>query len=236
MLIQPFQILVSHNNNIFIKIFRSMKQVFILLTACCLCVFSVAQTRTTTTEYQKVSRSALVNEVPFPAKTVEDAIEDALSKKGYKGAGSKGFTVYKGVRLAEMGNDPYDLYFMVDKKSKKDKDNSIITMMVSKGFDEFVTESSEGNPLAKAKVYMDSLRNTLASYDLEQQINVQEDEVKKADKKNENLQEDEKDLLKKKKKLEDDIDDNKKAQEKQGKELEKQKQILETLKGKRKQG
>jgi len=213
-----------------------MKQVFILMTACCLCVFSVAQTRTTTTEYQKVSRSALVNEVPFPAKTVENAIEDAFSKKGYKGSSSKGFTVYKGVRLPELGNDAYDLYFMVDKKSRKDNDNSIVTLMVSKGFDEFVTESSEGNPLGKAKNYLDSLRNTLAAYDLEQQISTQEEEVKKADKKNESLRDDEKDLLKKKKKLEEDIEDNKKSQEKQEKELEKQKQILETLKGKRKQG
>ena len=211
-----------------------MKQLFSLLLACMTCAFSFAQTRTTTTEYQKVSRTALVNEVPFPANTVEKAIEDTFSKLGYKGTSSKGFTVYKGVRLAELGSEPYDLYFMVDKKSKKDKDNSVITMMISKGFDEFVTESTGGKILDKGKEYLDSIRNTLASYDLEQQIILQEDEVKKADKKNESLQDDNKDLLKKKKKLENDIEDNIKNQEKQAKEVDKQKQILEVLKGKRK--
>ena len=212
-----------------------MKQVFFLMLTCSFSIFSVAQTRTTTTEYQKITRTALVNEVPFPAKTVEDGIEDAFSKKGYKGSSSKGFTVYKGVRMPELGSDALDLYFMVDKKSKKDKDNSIVTIMVSKGFDAFIDESADAVVLGKAKNYLDSLRNMLASYDLEQQIVAQEDEVKKADKKNENLQEDGKDLAKKKRKLEDDISDNIKDQEKQAKELEKQKQILETLKGKRKQ-
>lgn len=226
---------ISHINNTFIKNLEIMKHIFFLLFSVSLSFFSIAQTKKTTTEYQKIARPALVNEVPFPVKTVEDAIDDTFSKMGYKGSSSKGFIVYKGVRLKELGSEPYDLYFMVDKKSKRDKDNSIVTMMLSKGFDAFISDTSGAEVFGKAGNYLDSLRNTLAAYDLEQQIKAQEEEVKKADKKNENLQEEGKDLSKKKRKLEQDMDDNNKEQEKQVKEFDKQKQILETLKTKRKQ-
>lgn len=212
-----------------------MKNSLFLICAVCLSFFSVAQTKKTTTEYQKIARPALVNDVPFPVKTVEDAIEDAFSKMGYKGSSSKGFVVYKGVRLKELGNESYDLYFMVDKKSKRDKENSVVTMMLSRGFDAFISDTSGAETFVRAGIYLDSMRNTVAAYDLEQQIKTQDEEVKKADKKNENLQEEGKDLAKKKRKLEQDIDDNNKEQEKQAKELEKQNQILETLKSKRKQ-
>ncbi len=212
-----------------------MKKLFLAIALCIAYSFSFAQSHSIKVDYQKESRPAIENDVPFSAKIVEDAIEDAFSKKGYKGNSSKGFTVYKGVRLTELGTEPLDLYFMVDKKSKKDKENSIVTMMISKGFDAFVSESSDGNVFGRAKNYLDSLRNTVAVYDLEQQIAAQEDEVKKADKKNENLQDDGKDLVKNKRRLEEEISDNIKDQERQAKELEIQKQILETLKGKRKQ-
>jgi hypothetical protein len=207
-----------------------MKKFYTIILAC-LCSTAFAQTRVTTTDYQKISRSALVNEIPFSAKLVEDAIDDALAKKGYKGNSAKGFTVYKGARL--ISDEAYDIYFMVEKKSKKDKDNSVVTMMVSKGFDEFLTEKNDGPVLEKARHFLDSLRNTVARYDLEQQIIVQEDEVKSADKKHVSLQDESKDLEKKKRKLEEQISDNINNLENQLKEIEKQKQILETLKARR---
>lgn len=212
-----------------------MKRLVFLLLGCCLYTVSMAQARSTKVEYQKEMRQAIEHDVPFPAKTVENALEDAFSKMGYKNTSSKGFTVYKGVRMQELGSDTYDLYFMVDKKSRKDKDNSTVTMMVSKGFDAFITENDDKTVFGNAKTYLDSLRNMLAAYDLEQQIIAQEEELKSADKKSTNLQDEGKDLEKKKRRLEQQIEDNIKDQEKQVKELDKQKQILETLKGKRKQ-
>lgn len=211
-----------------------MKKLIIFLTLCMVNVYVSAQSRSTKIDYQKVSRPAIENDVPFPVKTVEQAIEDTFTKMGYKSTSSKGFTVYKGVRLPELGPDSYDIYFMVDKKSRKDKENSTVTMMVSKGFDAFVDESTDGKLAANSKIYLDSLRNTLASYDLEQQILAQEEEVKDAEKKSQRLQDDGKDLAKKMRKLEEEIADNTKEQEKQLKEVEKQKQILEVTRAKRK--
>jgi len=190
-----------------------------------------AQSRTSKIEYQKADREAIVNEVPFPVDMILKALEDTLEKMGYKGKESKGFIVYKGVKMPALGSGAYDLYFSVDRKSKKEKNISNVTMMISKGFDSFITEKSDPGLVQNAKTYLDNLRNTVAVYDRNQQITGQEEAVIKLEKKIESLTEDAADLQKKKKKLEKEIEDNIKEQADQQKELEKQRQVLSTLKG-----
>lgn len=208
-----------------------MKRIISIVLFTAACYLANAQSKSSKVEYQKVDREAIVNEVPFEEDMVSKAIQDTLEKLGYKGKESRGFIVYKGVKMPELGNENYDLYFSVDKKSKKEKSVSSVTMMISKGFDEFVTEKSHPELFRSAKSYLDSLRNTVALYDKGQQIAEQEEVVKKLEKKIEGLVEDGQDLQKKKKKLEKEIDDNQKDQADQQKELEKQRQILSTLKG-----
>lgn len=209
-----------------------MRKLIIMFALYLLHSGSFAQAHFDKVDYQKESRSSIVHDIPFSSATVEKAIDDAFAALGYKGTSSKGFTVYKGVRLIEIGEEAYDIYFMVDKKSRKDKDNSTVTMMLSKGFDEFLTVKSDEKVLDKARVYLDSLRNIVSVFDLKQQIAAQEDEVKKADKKNVSLQDELKDLEKRKRKLEDQIAGNMTDQQNQLTEIAKQKQILETLKAK----
>lgn len=211
-----------------------MRKLSVIVLLCLLHSMLFAQSRTVKVDYQKEPRPAIENDVPFPVKTVEKAIIDTFTKMGYKATSSKGFTVFKGVSMPELGPDSYDLYFMVDKKSRKDNENSTVTLMVTKGFDNFVSESSDEKVHNKAKTYLDSLRNTLASFDLEQQIAAQEEELKSAEKKSEDLIDDGKELEKKMRKLEDQISGNTKDQAKQVKEIEKQRQILEVMKAKRK--
>jgi hypothetical protein len=212
-----------------------MKYIFTLLCSFAIFTTALAQSRTATVEYQKVNRQAVVAEIPFPEKTIRDAIDNKMEQMGYKGKDSKGFTVYKGVRMPELGNDSYDLYFMADRKSRKEKENSTLTLLISKGFDAFVSDSADARVISNAKNYLDTIKNMIAAYDLEQQIVAQEDAVKKANKKYSNLVDDGASLEKKKKNIEKDIEDNKKDQSNQQAEIEKQKQILETLRGKRKQ-
>jgi len=208
-----------------------MKYLPALFFSLVLSAATTAQSRINSVEYQKINRDAIVNELPFPESVTGKAIQDTLEKLGYKGKDSKGFTVYKGVKLPALGNDTYDLYFSVDRKSKKEKELSVVTMMISKGFDEFITEKTDGDIMRNAKTFLDNLRNTVASYDLSQQVLEQEDVLKKNEKKSAGLISDAEDLQKKKKKLESEIEQNIKDQENQQKELEKQKQILHTLKG-----
>ncbi|HMK03812.1 MAG TPA: hypothetical protein VK489_06455 [Ferruginibacter sp.] len=209
-----------------------MKYLSILVFSFVSCITINAQSRINSIAYQKINRDAIVNDIPFPESVTGKAIQDTLEKLGYKGKESKGFTVYKGVKLSALGSDAYDLYFMVDRKSKKEKELSVVTMMISKGFDDFVTEKSDADLMRRAKTYLDSLRNAVAVYDLGQQVIEQDDVVKKNEKKASGLVADAEDLQKRKKKLEAEIEQNIKDQENQQKELEKQKQILGTLKSK----
>jgi len=196
---------------------------------------AAAQSTTATVEYLKVNRQAVVNEIPFPEKTIRDAIDNKMEQMGYKGKESKGYMVYKGVRLPELGSDSYDLYFMADRISRKNKENSTLTLLISKGFDNFAADSTDGTLISNAKKYLDSIKLMIAAYDLELQITAQEDAVKKSDKKYTNLVDEGESLEKKRKNIEQDIETNKKDQANQKAETEKQRQILETLRGKRKQ-
>ncbi len=192
-----------------------------------------AQSRTSTVEYAKINRQAVVNEIPFPEKTVRNAIEDKMGKAGYKSKEMKGYDVYRGVRLSEIGTDTYDMYFMVDRKSRKDKEASIITLLLTKGFDNFISDSTDATVINNAKNYLNNIKLMIGAYDLEQQILEQEDAVRKAEKKKSNLIDDADNFQKKLKNLQDDIEKNIEAQKAQQTELEKQRQILDTLKSKR---
>lgn len=209
---------------------------FILLVLTSVLYFTAsAQSELTTVSYQKTDRQAVMNEIPFPEKTIMGAIDNKMEQMGYKGKSSKGFTVYKGVRMADLGKGEYDLYFTADRKSRRNKDNSTLTLMISKGNDDFATDKTDAGLMDNAKNYLNNIVELITAFDLELQINDQQDLLTKTDKKYNDLIDDGQSLEKKRKSIEKDIEDNKKDQEKQQAEIEKQKLILENLKAKRKQ-
>ena len=211
-----------------------MKRIYISFLALFISTVSFAQARNATAEYNKQIKQAVAVEIPFPEKTVGNAIEDKMTKMGYKSSNSKGFMIYKSVRLPELGSASYDLYYNIERVSKKDKGTTTVTLMLSKGFETFVSDTSDAASIESAKTYLNGLRDMVAAYDLEQQITDQEDLVKKTDKKYNGYVDDGTDLQKKKRKLEDDIEKNLKDQKNQQDEQAKQRQILETLRAQRK--
>jgi len=194
-----------------------------------------AQTRNATAEYLGNKQPAIEFDVPFPEKTVTKSIDDYFQKLGYKGKDNKGYLIYKGVHLAELGSESYDLYFKTDVKSRKNKDATIVTMLISSGYDKFIADSTDANAFSNAKSYLSGLTDRVAVYDLEQQITDQDNTVQKVTKKMNSLTSEGEDLKKKKTKLENDIAENLKKQEALKAESDKQIQILNTLKDKRKQ-
>lgn len=212
-----------------------MKKIIVFIVIAGFSFSALAQSETATVSYLKIDRLVVVNEIPFPEKTIMNAIDKNLQLKGYKAKEAKGFTVYKSVKMPEIGNGEYDLYFMAERKSRRNKDNSTLNLMIAKGNDVFWESSKDAALITGAMKYLDSILPIIIAFDLELQITDQEDAVKKAEKKHENLIDDGNNLEKKRKSIEKDIEDNKKDQEKQKDEIEKQKQILETLRVSRKQ-
>ena len=212
-----------------------MKKLIYTLAAILLFNITVnAQARYVFIEFKNVQRPSIQNEYSFPDKTVTDAIDNKLTKLGYKGKDSKGYTVYKNVVLPELGTQPYDLYFKVDRKSRKDKDVAVVNMLISTGNENFISDTSDSRTINNARSFLDNLIPSIASYDLQQQVNIQQDAVAKAEKKYKSLQNDADDLQKRKKKIEQQIEDNLKDQRNQQAEIEKQRQLYETLRSRQK--
>jgi len=210
-----------------------MNKIFALILATTLSVAVFAQPRTTFIEYQKASKQGVALDMPYTVEISEKTVEDKMKNLGFKSKTSAGYKVYKAVKIAELGTETYDLFFKVDKKSKKDKTNATITMLVSKGNENFVTEADDITLISNAKSFLGTFINAASSYDLDLQIKEQEDLVKKTEKQSFKLTDDADDLQKKKRNLEKDIEVNIKDQGIQKTEIEKQQIILNNLRAKR---
>ncbi len=212
-----------------------MKKILLSAALFFIATTTFSQARTATAEYNKTMQPAIEIEIPFEEKTVMKSLVEKMEKKGYKGKDSKDYTVFRGVNMSEIGSGTYDLYFKADRKSRKEKDISILTMMVSKGNESFISEGDDANVFSSAKTFLNGHIEQATAYDLELQIKEQTEATEKADKKYKNSVEDGEDLVKKKEKIEKEIEENKQKQADQKAEAEKQRQILNTLIGKRKQ-
>ncbi len=212
-----------------------MKYFFTLVISFFITTVLQAQAKVSSVKFSKDgAKPSVTNDYIYSEKTVTKAIDDKFEKMGYKGKDNKGFTVYRGVNLPALSGGPYDLYFKVDRNGKRSDENATVYMLMSKGNEQFISETDDNRLVNEAKTYLDSLTNDIVAYDLEQQISKEEDELKKAEKKYENLMNNADNLQKQKKKVENDIEDNLQAQKNQQSTIEKQKQVTENLRAKRK--
>lgn len=184
-------------------------------------------------DFKNVQRPAIVYDIPYPEKTVDGAVADKFSKMGYKGKESKGFTLYRNVSTQELGPGNYDLYIAMDKRSRKDKDVTTVTMLMSRGNENFVSDSADAQLIANGKKFLENLVTGTTAYDLEQQILAQAEVIKKEERRLKNYGDEADDMQKRKRKLEQQIIQNQKDQDAEVKEIERQKQVYETLKTRR---
>lgn len=212
-----------------------MKRLFFLLALSFTATITFAQSRTATADYNKTMQPAVETEIPFDEKTVMKSLVEKMEQKGYKGKENKGYMVFKGVTMTELGSGTYDLYFKAERKSRKEKDITILTMLVSSGYEKFLGESDNATAIDGAKSFLNSHMDHATAYDLEQQIKSQEEVLAKANKKFNGLIEDSTDLVKKIEKLHKEQDEVREKTAAQKTEVEKQALILDTLKRKRKQ-
>jgi hypothetical protein len=214
-----------------------MRQFFLLLAAFVSSLIAYAQTTASegSTDFQRTTQPAAIIELPYAEKVVEKALKEYMSKKGYKESESKGFKVYRGYKLRTIHDYSSDLYFKIERKSRREKDLTVVFLVAGKTGEDIKTRLVSDNlSIDGAKDLLEDMVPGIAAYDLEVQIQDQDDVLKKADKKYSGLLDDQKDYEKRIKNLEDKLVENKKNQEKQLEEVKKQKELLQTLKDKRK--
>ncbi|MDP4283131.1 MAG: hypothetical protein Q8891_01815 [Bacteroidota bacterium] len=191
----------------------------------------------TTAEYNGQKYPCYIVEYNLPPDETENVIKEKLRAEGYNSDKSKGFILYRNVRLKDLNNDEaQDVLFKIDRKSRKEKDKSIVTMITAKA-GEIPEEKVKGAKIVadittseNSVSFLNSFQNNINLQAHTLAVNAQTDEVAKAEKKLENLQKDQTKLEKKIKDYQNDLEVNKKDQQTQTDEIAKQKALLDKLK------
>jgi hypothetical protein len=173
-------------------------------------------------------------EMPYPPEIVENAIQDRMAAKGSRPEKMRGYTLYRGVDVKQLG-ERADLYFKVERKSRKDKNASVITVFAVKANENAATSDTDTEKLEDSKEVLMSLVPVIESKDMETNIANQEAQIRDAEKKLKRMQDDQAEYEEKMKGLQNKLDENRKNQELQTVEIEKMKTFLDAMKDKKSQ-
>lgn len=186
-----------------------------------------------TIEYNKGKQACIVMEYNYPPEAVENAMRAKLLKLGYGGKEEKGmfnkdkgFRVYKETTVGEISPNKYDYAINIERKSHKDADETIVSLVIFKD-DANALSKLSSDELEKVKSFLNNLLPEVEASNLEILIGAQILSLEKADKKLKTLQDENK-------KLHEALEKNIKDQELQKKEIENQNKSLDALKGRRK--
>jgi len=184
-------------------------------------------------QYDKKKQTAIIIEYRYPPEAVENAIVERFSRMGYKPKEEKGifnrdrgFMEFKNAYVSDISTDRMDYIIKVERKSRKDDDESVVFMIMYKD-DLNALEKMSANSIGQAKLFLNNMIPDIEEANLEIQIKDQEEVVSKAEKKLKQLQIDKDDLEKR-------LADNEKSQDDTIKDIDAQRKNLEMLKGKRK--
>jgi hypothetical protein len=184
---------------------------------------------------EKVDQPAVVGNFGFAPEIIENVLLSDLKDKGFKKSDEKkGLYKYEGILFTDLSADKIDFYFKVEQADKKDPNSSTVYLLVSKGYDNFVSRSNASDIFKATTKYLEGLMAKFEARKLELDIENQEKLLKDAEKKYNNAVDDGKSLADKKLKIEQEILENTKLQEESKLSLDKEREALESLKKKKK--
>ena len=211
-----------------------MKYLFLLTSLVTILSFvSSAQAYEDNVQYDKQKQPAIAINYNYPAQAVENAFVEKMAKLGFKAKEEKGllnkdkgFIVIKNAYITEISPDRMDYIIKVDRKSRKESDESVMYLIMMKDGENALIKMGAEN-VGKSKLFLNNMLPDIEAAHLEIQIKDQEEVVTKAEKKLNDLKDDQASLERK-------LKQNKEDQESTQKDIEAQKQTLELLVGKRK--
>lgn len=172
-------------------------------------------------------------EVPYSSEIVEKAIEDRMARKGSRPESVRGYTLYRGVKLHDGSSERADFYFKVDRKSRRDKNSSMVYVFAVNPNDNAHSAETTDTHVEASKEFLGTLIPAIEAKDVDNNIASQSNEISVAEKKLKKLQDDYAELEKKMKALTDKMDENKRNQDLQTAEIEKLKAFLDAIKEKK---
>ncbi len=200
-----------------------------LITIFCLKGFS-QDINETTVSFMDGKQNAVEAKYNFSEDIMETVVERVLEKKKIKKTKStKGYDLYQGVVFEDLTSDKIDFYIKVD----GNKTSSTITILISKGYNNFITSSTDVSTIKNTKSLCKEFNINAIEEHLNREIAKQEEKIKEAEKKYNKSVEKGKDLVKEKEKIVKKIGENSEEQKTNKDDLEEQKKILGTLKSKK---
>ena len=159
--------------------------------------------------YQKTRQQAALIDLPYAPDIVESSVKDYMGRMGWRGSGSRGYTVFRNVRIADTAKDLCDLHIRVDRKNK-DRNAAVITaLVVPAGQDPATITARDPHAIDNGKAFLEKMAPAITAGDLEARIKAQETTTKKAQGKLTDLRDDQVSLEKKIKNTQADLDQNK---------------------------
>ena len=211
-----------------------MKKISLLLISfVMIAAIARAQAYEGSVQYDKKKQAVIMIDYSYPSKAVENAIIQRMEKLGYhakeeKGIlnRDKGFFVFKNAYITDITIDKIDYIIKVERKSRKESEEAILYLIMNKEGGNAM-DKMDAYDIGRAKSFLNNMLPDIEAANLELLITAKEEMVAKAEKKLKNLQAD-------KLELENKIIANAKMQDETIKDIELNKENLETLKGKRK--
>lgn len=219
-----------------------MKNIALLIFLVAGTINSFAQSTAQSVEFKKALRPALSLPLTFTPKTSEETILAKLKETGYKPEKSgnffnkknkeEGYYKFSGAVLPELANQKVDLYFKVA-PMESDSYRSSITLLVSKGYDNFVSAETDSATFAASKNFLDGFVHNANVFNINQQLEEQTKNIAKSEKKWKELRDKQEDAKKKITQLQSEIQTWHDEEALQQQEVEKLRLELKDLESKR---
>ena len=178
-------------------------------------------------EYQSKLHPAAVIDLPYAPSVVDAAMDDFLSKKGKSRKNDiKGFSTFRNTQPLQNDSANSDLYFKTERKSRKEKEVTVVSLLLTPTEAKPNTGDLHHLNMADAMTYLNELATSISAYNLELTIKDQNEAVIKAESKYKNLAEEGDDLERKRAEIDKKIADNKNDQQQQLKALESKRKVL----------
>lgn len=204
---------------------------------------SFAQSSFQQVKFKDALRPSLNLPLAYEAKIAEETILAKLKETGYKPEKSgnmfnkknkqEGFYTFSGVQLPELANQKLDLYFKVDPISGDKENRSSISLMVSKGYENFVSPETDSETFSASEKFLNSFVGRTDVFQVNKQIEEQKKGITASEKKWKDLRTKQEDATKKITQLESDIKNWQQEEISQQQDVDKQRLLLKELEDKR---
>jgi hypothetical protein len=206
-------------------------------------IHSFGQSNFKTVMFKKILRPSLSLNLSSESKNAEETILAKLKETGYKPEknGSflnkkdkqEGFYSFSGVTLPELDNQKLDLYFRVDPIEGDNDYRSSISLIVSKGYENFVSPETDSMTFKAAENFLNTFTSKTEAFQINKLLDEKKKSIAVSEKKWKDLRDKQEDARKKIAQLEADIKNWQQEEIAQQKDVDNQRSELQNLESKR---